>query len=407
MRFCMLTTFYPPHHFGGDGIFVHRLSQALVERGHQVDVVHNRGAWEVLAPKRSVDEALSEDGICRTPLRSAWRRLDLIAMHQTGRPWGLKSELRRLFERGNYDVIHLHNPSLMGAPKILDWARLTDAVTLYTAHDHWLVCPMHVLWRHQQEPCERQTCLSCQIGSGRPPQLWRYSNLSETSLEALDVIFAPSRFCLERHRAYGFPREMVQLPHFCPDLTSSFNREEPKPPIGWPFFLYAGRLEKLKGPQTLIPIFKERPAIHLAIAGSGSLDNELRRMAAGATNIHFLGSIGQSALASYYRNAQAVIVPSLCHEVFGLVAVESLSAGTPAIVREVGALPELIDHGQTGYIYRSQTELLQAIKNLCNQSARQAMGQRARAAYETHWTLNQHLESYLAVIKERMKCRQP
>ena len=40
LRFCMITTFYPPENFGGDGIFIHRLSNELARAGHQVDVVH-------------------------------------------------------------------------------------------------------------------------------------------------------------------------------------------------------------------------------------------------------------------------------------------------------------------------------------------------------------------------------
>ena len=39
-RFCMLTTFYPPYNFGGDGIFVHHLANALAQREHHVEVIH-------------------------------------------------------------------------------------------------------------------------------------------------------------------------------------------------------------------------------------------------------------------------------------------------------------------------------------------------------------------------------
>ena len=39
LSFCMVTTFYPPHNFGGDGIYVHRLSNELARRGHRVTVV--------------------------------------------------------------------------------------------------------------------------------------------------------------------------------------------------------------------------------------------------------------------------------------------------------------------------------------------------------------------------------
>ena len=48
LRFCMVTTFYPPYSFGGDAIGVQRLSRALVRRGHDVTVVHDTDAFRVL-----------------------------------------------------------------------------------------------------------------------------------------------------------------------------------------------------------------------------------------------------------------------------------------------------------------------------------------------------------------------
>src|SRR5215831_6636267 len=48
LRFAMLTTFYPPYHFGGDAIAVQRLSRALVKRGHHVTVVHDVDAFASL-----------------------------------------------------------------------------------------------------------------------------------------------------------------------------------------------------------------------------------------------------------------------------------------------------------------------------------------------------------------------
>ncbi len=49
MKFCMVTTFYPPYHFGGDALYVYQLSQHLVQMGHHVEVIHCRDAFNVLA----------------------------------------------------------------------------------------------------------------------------------------------------------------------------------------------------------------------------------------------------------------------------------------------------------------------------------------------------------------------
>ena len=52
LRFCLLTTFYPPFNFGGDGIDVQRTARALVRRGHHVTVVHDVDAYQWLAGRR-------------------------------------------------------------------------------------------------------------------------------------------------------------------------------------------------------------------------------------------------------------------------------------------------------------------------------------------------------------------
>ena len=44
MRFAMVTTFYPPFHFGGDAMYAYRLTNALARRGHEVVVVHSEDA---------------------------------------------------------------------------------------------------------------------------------------------------------------------------------------------------------------------------------------------------------------------------------------------------------------------------------------------------------------------------
>jgi hypothetical protein len=51
----MITTFYPPYNFGGDGIFAYRLSNELAVQGHQVDVIHCKDAYTLLARKRPTD----------------------------------------------------------------------------------------------------------------------------------------------------------------------------------------------------------------------------------------------------------------------------------------------------------------------------------------------------------------
>jgi hypothetical protein len=103
-------------------------------------------------------------------------------------------------------VVHFHNISLVGGPGVLRMSRAP--VTLYTAHDHWLVCPAHVLWKYRHRPCDRPQCFSCSIVSGIPPQLWRYTNLLQHCLEHVDALLMPSEFAAKKHREAGINRPM-------------------------------------------------------------------------------------------------------------------------------------------------------------------------------------------------------
>lgn len=130
--------------------------------------------------------------------------------------------------------------------------------------------------------------------------------------------------------------------------------------------LFAGRIERLKGIDTLlraIALIQERqPAavanVSVSIIGgdpwSDDLDEEMARLQAlrQGLAIHdlvtFLGSKDQEILPYYYAAAEMVIVPSH-YESFGLVALEAMATGTPVIASEVGGLAFLVRDGETGF----------------------------------------------------------
>ncbi|MGH9552108.1 MAG: hypothetical protein ACRD3W_22160, partial [Terriglobales bacterium] len=97
----MVTTFYPPYNFGGDGIAVERLVRALARDGHEVHVVHDRDAYAFCARDLpQVDQTLSQspeaiDGVTVHTLganKKGKLSLDLVLSHQFGRPVGKEQE---------------------------------------------------------------------------------------------------------------------------------------------------------------------------------------------------------------------------------------------------------------------------------------------------------------------------
>lgn len=401
LHFCMVTTFYPPYNFGGDGIFVQRLSHALAARGHQVTVVHCADAYRLGGGEEPSASITPPSGVEVHTLASGLGLLSPLLTHQFAVP-GLKSKkLRSILERDDFDVIHFHNVSLVGGPGVLSYG---SAVKLYTAHEYWLVCPLSTLWQMRTQPCDKARCVSCTVDAGRPPQWWRYTGNLERNLKHLDAMLAPSEFTIERHARMGLEADFTLLPNFLPDADASAATETSQ--RDRPFYLFAGRLEKTKGVQVLLEAFRNFDAADLLIVGAGPYESELRQMAAGLDHVEFTGQLPYETLKSLYRDAIATLVPSIWYEPFGLIVLESFAQGTPVIVNNAGALPELVQASGGGLVYDSVRALEDALKQLASDTTLAGeLGERARMAFREHWTEEQHLGQYLGLVNQHLRQR--
>ena len=191
LRFCFLTTFYPPYSFGGDAIAVQHLARGLVNAGHRVTVIHDVDAFAALNRAPVPGSSAEPPGLEVVSLTSGLGAVSLLLTQQLGRPVMNGRRIARLLREGKYDVINFHNTSLIGGPGILKYG---EALKLYTAHEHWLVCPTHVLWRHGRELCTKRECIRCQLAYRRPPQLWRETGFLQRELRHVDAFIAVSEF---------------------------------------------------------------------------------------------------------------------------------------------------------------------------------------------------------------------
>jgi len=393
----MPTTFYPPHHFGGDATFVERLAHALARRGHRVDVICNVDAYRMLRPGVEPEITPDPEGIRVHRLESRFGNWSCLATQQTGRPLVYGRQIRRILADTKPDVIHFHNVSLVGGPGLLAYG---EAIKLYTAHEHWLVCPTHILWRHGREPCPQRQCLRCVLRAGRPPQLWRSTGLLARKAEHIDAFLSPSAFSAAKHREFGFPVKMRELPLFLPD-----ENRDPTPKgsasAERPYFLFAGRLEAIKGLQDVIPYFDDEAPAELWIAGSGNYEPELRKLAASSARVRFLGQKTATELRRLTAQARALIAPSRCYEVFPMVLLEAFREGIPVLARRLGPYPEVIEQSSGGLLFSDQASLRSALDRLVGEPALASeLGQAGRRAFEQLWSEEVVLRHYFELISE-------
>ncbi|WDF33358.1 D-inositol-3-phosphate glycosyltransferase [Arthrobacter agilis] len=179
--------------------------------------------------------------------------------------------------------------------------------------------------------------------------------IANTSTEAAELV-----------SLYGAAPERIDVVAPGVDLTTFHPRDRSAAraalafPPGQFHVVFAGRIQKLKGPQVLVAAAEElrrrRPDIPLVVSilgsGSGSEALALQPLidAAGLTDdIRLYPPVTAAHLAQWFRAADAVAMPSFS-ESFGLVALEAQACGTPVIAANVGGLPQAVSDGRSGLL---------------------------------------------------------
>jgi glycosyltransferase involved in cell wall biosynthesis len=412
VNFLHVTTFYPPYSFGGDAMYIYRLSHALAEAGHHIDVIHCVDSYHLAHPAPPPIQFAEHPNVKRHELRSPATWLSPLLTQQTGRTWLKTKVIRDVLNSRRHDVIHFHNMSLIGPAALRMQADGSDPVKMYMTHEHWLVCPMHVLWKFNSRPCEKPECLKCTILGKRPPQLWRYTGYLDRCARHVDQFVSPSRFTARMHADRGFSQPVGHLPYFIDRADQDW--QHPRPRLQErPYFLFVGRLEVIKGLQTLIELWNKRNLDwDLVVAGGGAEELNLRAMADTNPRIKFLGPVSQQELGALYYHAIACIVPSLTFETFGIINLEAFARKTPVIARDLGALPEVIEDSGGGFVYRSDDELLMALEQIAGSPQLRAdLGGRGYEAFTRYWTRDAHLKMYFDFIdnisdRKRVRARE-
>jgi glycosyltransferase involved in cell wall biosynthesis len=124
------------------------------------------------------------------------------------------------------------------------------------------------------------------------------------------------------------------------------------------------------------------------------------RPAVVAGTVDFLGEVGPAVRDEVYGGAIATLMLGAWPEPFGLVAIESLAAGTPIIGRRAGALPEIVEHGVDGFLVDDVTEAEHAV-SLLPRLDRHRIRERALRRFSVARMVDAYETVYRHLIDER------
>ena len=117
----------------------------------------------------------------------------------------------------------------------------------------------------------------------------------------------------------------------------------------------------------------------------------------GSPGIRFIGEIGDHEKNDLFSNAAALLFPIDWPEPFGLVMIEAMACGTPVIAFPRGSVPEVVEHGLTGFIVDSVEQAVEAVGRLRTFDRR-----RCRERFEQRFSARRMAEDYLNVYRRFM-----
>ena len=161
-----------------------------------------------------------------------------------------------------------------------------------------------------------------------------------------------------------------------------------------PYLAFLGRISPEKRPDRAIEIAK-RSGMRLKIAAKvDQVDrayfHEVIEPLLADPLVDFIGEIGDAEKAEFLGNAKALLFPIDWPEPFGLVMIEAMACGTPVLAWHCGSVPEVVDHGISGFIVDGMDEAVAAVGRLDRLDRR-----RVRACFDSRFSAEVMARNYL------------
>lgn len=324
----------PPKYYGGTERIVSYLTETLVEMGHDV-TLYASGDSETKAHLRAM---------CHRALRLDKKSIDPVADHV------LLAE-RVCQDAREFDLVHSHIDYLsfpvfrrMKTPHVTTLHGRLDIPNLYNLYREFDDMPVVSISNYQRMPL-------------------------------------------------NWARWAGTVYHGLPENLYTF-REAPGQ-----YLAFIGRISPEKRVDTAIEIAK-RAEMPLKIAAKvDKVDQEyfntVIKPLLDHPLIEYVGEIGEAEKDEFLGCAYALLFPIEWPEPFGLVMIEAMACGTPIIARLQGSVPEVMEHGVTGFVVKDVENAVQAVKNISLISRKNC-----RQVFENQFSAQRMAEDYIRIYEQ-------
>lgn len=312
-----------------------------------------------------------------------------------------KDEIRKFISKVNPDVVHIH--TIMGLPiQFLEVLEEKNIRTVYTTHDYYGLCPKMLsnssLEELQSSKCDYD-CMMCKVGPSIPKikimqshfyQRFKTSNIFEYlrkrqrenyKIEDKDYHFTKKQV-IERYRLRKYYLNLfnkISVFHFNSSIAENVFRQYLPNVKGKTIPLvikglkketrsskieriakvgFLGGVDRKKGffllKEVLSELKSEGIQFEVLCAGSNADDSFFEE-----NYVKNLGIISSADIEKFYKQIDILIVPSICHETFGLVVIEATTRGIPVLCSNTVGAKDLIP---SNYVFKDKKELAYKLK---------------------------------------------
>lgn len=311
--------------------------------------------------------AIHEDANFDSPSRAYFpstadlRRQPLPSDDTGASPYSIPARvrIRRLVRANRPDVAHLHNVFGKLTLSVVDALHSESVPIVLTLHEYKSICPNGLLYTHDGvcHRCVKEArfwnavrhrCVEGSVYKSTIAAAEAYLNRRRNVWDKIDVFIAPSEFLRDAVVSAGLPHDRVEVvPNPAPSVPDLHDRR-----IDGRTFVYSGRLIPQKGLGVLLDAVKLADAdLRFVVFGTGPLEDHLReRVERERLPVEMSGYADKGTIARELDRCIASVTPSLWYENCPMAILEAAGRGVASIVTDLGAMPELVLHKESGYL---------------------------------------------------------